>query len=129
VFRRHIFQSPLTQATFVQQLHALVTERVGFFVARPGRLYGEVGDGRFELWTPGSTRAHVVRIFGSYEDGTQATRGTLHVTPEPWAIVPLVLIVLLAVAGQWLANSWVRLLLPVVALVAIANFIWQAGVE
>jgi hypothetical protein len=40
-----------------------------------------------------------------------------------------VLIVLLAIASQWLADSWVRLLLPAIALVAIANFIWQAGVE
>jgi hypothetical protein len=129
VFRRHTFESPLSRAAFVQQLHALVAKRVGFFGARHGRLYGDIGDGRFALWTPGSTRAHVVRILGSIEDQAQATRGTLRVTPEPMAIVPLVLIVLLAIASQWLADSWVRLLLPAIALVAIANFIWQAGVE
>jgi hypothetical protein len=97
---------------------------------RQGRLYGRVGDDRFDLWTPGSTRAHVVRFLGTLDLDLRPTSGTLRMVPELGAVVPLVLIVLLAIAGQFLATSlWGRLGLPLVAFLAIANFTWQAGFE
>jgi hypothetical protein len=129
VFRKHTFQSPLARSDFLQRLGTLVTNRVGFFGARQGRIYGKVGEDGFELWTPGSTRAHVIRVVGTLDLDARPIRGTLRVTPEPAAVVPLVLVVLLAIASQFLADTWVRLGLPVVALLAIANFLWQTRVE
>lgn len=129
MFRKHTFQSPLARSDFLQRLGKLVTNRVGFFGARQGRIYGKVREDGFGLWTPGSTRAHVVRVVGTLDLDARPIRGTLRVMPEPGAIVPVVLIVLLAIASQFLADMWVRLGLPVVALLAIANFLWQMRVE
>lgn len=129
MFRRHTFQSPLARSDFLQRLGRLVTNRVGFFGARQGHIYGKVGEDGFDLWTPGSTRAHVVRVVGTFDLDARPIRGTLRVMPEPGAVVPLVLIMLLAIASQFLADIWVRLGLPVIALLAIANFLWQARVE
>jgi len=105
VFRKHTFQSPLARSDFLQRLGTLVTNRVGLFGARQGRIYGRVGEDGFDLWTPGSTRAHVVRVVGTLDLEARPIRGTLRVVPEAGAVVPLVLVVLLAIASQFLADT------------------------
>ena len=72
----------------------------------------------------------MVWVVGTLDPDPGTAHGTLRVEPDPRAVVPLVLIVLLAIASQFLPTTfWVRLGLPGVAVLAIANFIWQKGVE
>jgi hypothetical protein len=66
---------------------------------------------------------------GRLDSGSDLASGSLRLLPEPMALVSLVLIVLLAVVSQFLAMSWVRLGLPVFALLTVAVFTWQTRVE
>jgi hypothetical protein len=129
VFRRHTFRSQLSMADFRERLDRSLVKRIGFFGAFQGRVYGTVSNDRFELWTPGSTRGHVAGVIGRIDLAVEPASGSLRLLPEPLTLVPLVMIVALAIASQFLATFWVRLGLPSVALLAIAVFVWQTGVE
>jgi hypothetical protein len=129
IFRRQTFRSPLTRKEFMRRLDALVIKHAGFLSYRPGRIYGKVGSDRFELFALGSTRGHVVWVVGSLDVAANLSQGRLRIVPDVWSVVPLVLIVLVAVASQYLTTSWLQLALPLVALAAIGNFVWQVRAE
>jgi hypothetical protein len=110
-------------------LDALVVKRGGFFGLHGGQVYGKVGGERFELRTPGSTRGHAVWVVGSVDPEAQTTRGQLRIVPDAFSAVSIVLMVLLAIASQFLAASWLQVALPLIALLGIGNFAWQMRAE
>jgi len=116
-------------AEFRQRLEESLVKRIGLLGAFQGRVYGTVANDRFEVWTPGSTRGHIAGVMGRINVASEPASGTLRLVPEPFAVVPLVMIVALAIASQFLSTPWVRLGLPLFAVLAIAVFIWQASVE
>jgi len=128
VFRTHRFRSPLSHAEFTERLRAIVF-KPGFWGAFQGRLYGKVGEDAFDIWSPGGVRSTATRILGKLEPGIQPTEGTLRQVPLPSAVALVLLICLVAVEGQLAAALWVRIGLPIVALVTVANVGWQSRVE
>jgi hypothetical protein len=129
VFGARIFRSELSRSDFQERLAQSLAKGPGVWGALPGDIYGVVSDDRFELWTPGSTRGHVAGVVGRLDPGIDSVSGSVRLLPEPLALVSPVLIVLLAIASQFLAMSWVRVGLPVVAFLAVALIAWQARVE
>jgi hypothetical protein len=104
--------------------------RLGFLGGFHGHVYGTVSEDRFELWTPGNARGHVARVIGRIDMSAKPTSGSLRFVPDPMiGLVWLVLIVVVAVASQFLATTWVRIGLPVVGLLGIVVVVWQARVE
>lgn len=129
MFRKRTFRSQLSHSDFQGRLEQSLAKRPGFWGAFQGHVYGRVSDDHFELWTPGSTRGHVVGIMGRLDGGVDPASGSLRLLPEPLALVSLVTIVLLAVASQFLGMSWVRLGLSVFAFLTVAVFAWQTRAE
>jgi hypothetical protein len=129
IFGQHEFRSPLARGDFLRRLESLVVKRGGFFGLHAGHVYGKVASDRFELRTPGSTRGHVVWVVGSVDAESGTTRGKLRMVPDAFSAVSIALMVVLAIAGQFLTTSWLQLALPLIALLAIGNFAWQMRAE
>jgi hypothetical protein len=72
------------------------------------------------------TRAGAV---GRIDVAIEPASGTVNFVPEPSALVSLLMIVAFAIASQFLTTSLIRLGPPLIAVLAIAVFIWQASVE
>ena len=129
IFRQQPFRSPLARKDFLRRLDALVVKRGGFFGLHGGQVYGKVGSDRFELRTPGSTRGHVVWVVGSVDVEARTTKGKLRIVPDAFSAVSIALILVLAIASQFLTTSWLQVVLPLIALLAIGSFAWQMRSE
>ena len=130
VFRQYRFESPLSPAEFLERLGALVTQRLAMFRSKRGNLYGKVGDCRFDVQTPSSTRGNVIWVIGRIDAEATNTSGTLRIFPEPIGSASFVMIVAMAVGLQFLPGAgWLRLALPAFGLVLTAAGIWQGRAE
>jgi hypothetical protein len=130
VFRQYRFESPRSRSEFLQQLGALVNQRFAMFASKRGNLYGQVGDDRFDLKTPSSTRGNVIWVIGRIDAQAKNASGTLRIVPEPIGSAGLVLIVAVAIGLQFLPGAgWLRVAVPAFALVTTVVGIWLGRAE
>ena len=130
LFRQYRFESPLSRSEFLQQLGALVNQRFAMFASKRGNLYGKVGEGRFDLKTPSSTRGSLIWVIGRLDDEAKNASGTLRIVPEPIGSTSFVLIVALAIGLQFLSGAgWLRIAVPAFVLVATVMVIWAGRAE
>jgi len=100
------------------------------FPSKKGNLYGKVADDRFDLKTPSSTRGNVIWLIGRVDAQAENASGTLRIVPEPIGSASLVLIVAAAFGLQFLPGAgWLRVAVPVFALVATIGGIWAGRAE
>ena len=130
LFRQYRFESRLSRSEFLQQLGALVNQRFAMFASKRGNLYGKVGDGRFDLKTPSSTRGSLIWVIGRLDDEAKNASGTLRIVPEPIGSAGFVLIVAVAIGLQFLPEpGWLRVTFPAFALVTTVVGIWLGRAE
>ena len=130
VFRQYRFESRLSRSEFLRQLGALVNQRFAMFASKRGYLYGKVGEDRFDLKTPSSTRGSLIWVIGRIDDEAKKASGTLRIVPEPIGSASFVLIVAVAIGLQFLPGAgWLRIAFPAFALVATVMVIWLGRAE
>src|SRR3977135_428077 len=101
VFRQHRFESPMPASEFVDRLGALAPQRLALFPSKRGQLYGKVGERRFELRTPSTSRGHFIWVIGQIDPTAKNTAGKLRAIPEPLGSFSLILIPAVAVGIQF----------------------------
>lgn len=130
LFQQYRFDSPLTPSEFQERLRAIVIQRFAMFTSKRGKLYGKIGDGRFDLQTPSTTRGNVIWVIGRIDVEAKNASGTLRIVPEPIGSASFVMIVAVAIGLQFLPGAgWFRAALPLFAVVTTFSGIWLGRAE
>jgi hypothetical protein len=116
-------------------LASVTTRRFVIFKSSQGDLYGRVADGRFDLRAPSSTRGNMIWVIGRRDPDADHASGTLRIIPDPIGSASFAVIVVAAIAIQFVPAGWFRAVLPAFAVaiavigVLVARVEWRAIVD